>query len=175
MSAEAAEVVKGDRTYRHMVLGLYAVVLAAGFVAVRYGLPALRAHITRLGMMDQLVALRTLFLVVLVSFSPAAVYLIVVGRRILAHGCYPYPGRRVMFDTEVMRGWRATRNGRILVTLGTVFLVLMTASMIYTYVRMTGWINSPKLRRFWGPPSAFVTAPATGLPEAAAKAAPVPL
>lgn len=162
---EPLEMVKADPGYRRGVLTLYAGLVAAGFVAIKYLLPLLRLHYAGLAMMDLLVGLRTLFVVILASFMPAAAYVVHVGRKTLVYECYPYPGRKVMFDTEVVRGTKAQRRGRALVTLGTVCLILTALSMIYTYVRITGWINSPKLRRFYGAPSAFVAAPAAGLRE----------
>jgi len=148
-----AEIIKADKGYRDQIWLLYSGLILAGVLAFKYLIPKGLAHLNELGLMDLLVTLRMLYMVVLVSFIPAAVYLIRVGMRIMEHGCYPYPGRRVMFDTKVIRGETAQKRGKNLIWLGTTFLVLMTISMVFTYLRMGSWINNKEWRRFYGNPS----------------------
>ena len=105
-------------------------------------------HLRSLGMRHLLVMLRALFILILVSFAPAAMYLIAVGRRIVRYRSFPYPGQRVMFDTHMVSGTKAVRRGRALLILGTTFLFLMLVSVIYVYVRITGWLNDPAIKKY---------------------------
>lgn len=152
----APEIIKADRTYRDLVYLLYVTIILTAILFVRYAFPAVRAHFLSMSVMDLLVALRTAFVVLLMSFIPAAIYVIRVGGLVLRHDCYPYPGRKVMFDTTVVRGAKARVMGKSLVGLGVVFLALMVISVLYTLIRYTGWINDPDMRRFWGSPTATV-------------------
>jgi hypothetical protein len=151
-----ADIVRADPDYRSLVWLLYVSLILAGIVAGQYVVPAWRSHLENMPMMDLLTELRTTFTLILLSFSPAALYLIHVGRRTLLLGCYPYPGRKVMFDTPVLRGDAARRRGKAFVALGTVFLVLMALSAVYTFIRMSGWIHNPMFREFYGPATRLV-------------------
>jgi hypothetical protein len=141
-------IIRGDTAYRKRIYLLYALLVLVGVVAVRWLVPMGLGHLRSLGMRQLLVMLRALFIVILLSFAPAAIYLIVVGRRILKHERFPYPGQRVMYDTRQMTGARARHRGRALLILGTVFLFLMVVSSVYIYVRITGWLNDPVIKRY---------------------------
>jgi hypothetical protein len=152
-NGRAGEIVKADRAYRTAVLIAYILIIVLGFVLFKFIVPAGRAYLGTLDWYRLLQTLRWLLILVLVSFAPAAVYLLVVGRRILRHEQWPYPGRKVMFDTTVVRGEEARKRGRRLVRLAVTFLVLMVVVAVYTYFRYTAWLNSPLLGRFWWPDS----------------------
>lgn len=147
------DIVKADRRFRDLAFLLYAVIVLAGVAFFRFGLPGIRAYFYTLGVMDALVVMRRIFILLLLSFTPAAVYLIGVGRATIRHGCFPYPGRKVMFDTRVKRGVAARKIGKAFITLGVVFLVLMVLSVVHTYFRMGGWINNELFQKFYGRPT----------------------
>lgn len=158
-AAEPDDMVAADKTYRAIILGVYALIVLFGFIAFRYLIPFGLAYLRALGWKQLLQTLRLVFILLLLSFSPAAIYLIVIGRRILCHGCWPYPGRKVMFDTKVLRGDEARSRGKLMIALGTVFLVLMVACVAYVYIRYTGWLRSPLLKKYLFHESAVWVAP----------------
>ncbi len=142
------ETVMADKGYRAVILGVYGLTAVFGFIAIRYLIPSGLSYLRTLGWKELLQTLRLVFILLLLSFSPAAIYVIVIGRRILRHDCWPYPGRKVMFDTKVLHGEEARSRGKLMIALGTVFLVLMVASVAYVYIRYTGWLRSPLLKEY---------------------------
>ncbi|MBD3243586.1 MAG: hypothetical protein GF331_23555 [Chitinivibrionales bacterium] len=145
---ESNEIATADKTYRAVIFVVYGLIVVFGFITYRYLIPFGLSYLRSLGWKQLLQTLRLVFILLLLSFSPAAVYVIVIGRRILRHDCWPYPGRKVMFDTKVLHGKQAQSRGRLMIALGTVFLVLMVISVTYVYVRYTGWLRSPLLKKY---------------------------
>lgn len=148
VTIERIEVVKANPAYRRLVLIAYALIVAAGFVVFRFLLPMGLSYLGSLGWQQLLVTLRWVFIVMLLCFAPSALYLMYVSRQIYKHDVFPYPGRKVMFDTRVLRGEDARRRARTLMWLGVAFLVLMAISIVYVYVRYTGWLNNPMFRQY---------------------------
>jgi len=66
------------------------------------------------------------FLVAVVFISPvivAGIYLLFLGNRIVRSQRFPIPGHAVIRDTQVLRGLRAIRRGRIIQLLSLLLLV----------------------------------------------------
>jgi hypothetical protein len=151
-----SEVIKADKKFRDLIWLSYALLTLVIIVSVRWLIPMGMEHMSRMGWHELLVTLRWLLVVILVSPTPAAIYLIRVGMKTLEHDQYPSPGRKVMFDTVVLRGAKARGRGKALIALGTVFFVLMVLCVVYTWARYTHWLNDPIIKKYLFPDSAVV-------------------
>jgi hypothetical protein len=124
------EIVKTDKRYRRNLFIAYAVLIAAGVLFWNLARPALFHYVNGLPARQFTETVETIQHFVMLLFIPAAIYLIVVGRKIWRHQALPYPGMRVIHDSIVIRGKRAVRRGKLLVGLGTLMIALAIASMI---------------------------------------------
>jgi hypothetical protein len=139
------EIVKADRTYRRRLFVAYGVSLLAGAAAIRFGIPFVKHWLGAMPPMQAYRMFEPLLIGFLICFSPAAVYLIVIGRRILRYDAFPYPGMKVIRDTRMLRGPLARRQGWALVGLGGLFLLLMVTGSAVIH-----WSFSWFLRLFSG-------------------------
>ncbi|GIX46770.1 MAG: hypothetical protein KatS3mg131_0981 [Candidatus Tectimicrobiota bacterium] len=131
------EYLPADRRLRARVLAGALGVLAL----VALGMPRftawLRAFLQQAEVDTVLLLLELAFATSLLGFVLCGVACLRLGRRVLAHACFPPPGLRVLRPTRVVRGAAARRWGYTLVAVAVVFL-LGSAACLW-YVHQTIW------------------------------------
>lgn len=140
----AEEIVKADKSYRTRLFGIYILCIAAGIPVFSLGVPRLIDYIMNLDFRIAQYTMEVLLIALLCCFAPAAVYLIVLGRRVLKHGAFPYPGMKVIRDTVIVKGDKARFRGRALIFLGSLFIFLMfagIASIHYSFVKFLNFFS----------------------------------
>jgi hypothetical protein len=135
------EIVTADKTYRTRLFGIYILCVAAGTLAIVFGVPRLISYIQRLNFMEAQHTIEIVLICLLCSFFPAAVYLIITGRNVLKHGAFPYPGMKVIRDTIVVSGDKARLRGKALIFLGSLFIVLMLAGIAIIHSSFVGFLE----------------------------------
>ena len=127
------EIVKTDKCYRRTLFLAYLAVIIIGIAFWKWGRPHFIDYIISLPHKERIEVMETVEILFLLLFVPAAVYLIVVGRRVCRYQAMPYPGMRVIRDTVIIRGKGALLRGRSMIVLGTVMIVLVITSMVATH------------------------------------------
>jgi hypothetical protein len=97
-------------------------------------------------------ALRLLSLslsLVCLSFLPLCAVIFAQGRKIMVSECYPAPGTKVLWDTEVIRVQKAVSRGRLLVRLALLMAVLAILAAGYFPLSLNNQAASQK--RFQSP------------------------
>ena len=124
------EIVTTDRKYRRNLFSAY--LLAIGVIAAfwRWGIPMLIKYLQHLPNKERIEMYELIGHIFLLLFIPAAVYLIIIGRKVCRYQAMPYPGMRVIHDTAIVRGKRAVFRGRSLIVLGTVMIVSPSSANI---------------------------------------------
>ncbi len=123
------EIIQADKKYRIRLFSIYILCILAGILVLVFGVPSLISYIQSQNFRAAQRTIEIVLILLLCSFSPAAVYLIILGRRILRHGSFPYPGMKVIRDTVAVTGDRARFRGKLLIFPGTLFLVLMCSGI----------------------------------------------
>jgi hypothetical protein len=145
------EIVKTDKKYRRNLFIAYLIGIAVIVAFWRWGIPPLSHYIRELPNKERTETLEILGHAVLLIFIPAAIYLIVIGRKVCTHQAMPYPGMRVIHDTVVVRGKSALFRGRSMIVLGTMMIVLVIFSIIATHNIMLRFKHHPLFREiFYG-------------------------
>ena len=139
-------VVKTDRRYRRNLFTAYIILIVIGVILARWGIPAFRAYLDRLPIKARVETIETTLLVILALFIPAAIYLIVIGRKVCAFDAMPYPGMKVIHDTVVVTGKRAQLRGWSMVVLGVIMILMVIASGIATHTILLRMKHSPFIR-----------------------------
>lgn len=104
-----------------------------GVVFFKLGVPSFMRYLEQLPVKARVEAIERTVHVVLLLFIPAAIYLIIVGRKVCRSGAMPYPGMKVIHDTLVVTGRRAQMRGWSMIVLGGVMIVMVLASSIITH------------------------------------------
>ncbi len=130
------DIVKADKHFRIKVIFIVVILLGVYFGPVAMGLAHLRDYLLSWAMEvpdeipNRLVLVAQGATVFRMSFIIAVgIYCIIFGKKILAYGQIPLPGRRVIFDTQIVRGDEARKKGRIFVVVG-VFVILLGLGVI---------------------------------------------
>ena len=127
------QVVRTDKRYRRNLFTVYIAMIILGTVLVKWGRPLFTAYIMRLPVKSRIETIELTVHLLLLLFIPAAVYLIVVGRKVCIHRAMPYPGMKVIHDTVVVTGKNALLRGWSLVVLGTIMIIMVLISSIITH------------------------------------------
>ena len=145
------EIVKTDRRYRRNLLLAYLTAILLVVALWKWGKPQLVTYIVSLPHKERIEVVETAAHLFLLLFIPAAIYVIVVGRRVCRYQTMPYPGMRVIRDTKIIRGRGALLRGRSMVVLGTVMIIAVFASMIATHFVVLRFKQHPIFRSvFYG-------------------------
>ena len=127
------EVVKTDKRYRRNLFTVYILLIVLGTVLVKWGIPLFTGYIMRLPVKSRIEAIELTIHAVLLLFIPAAIYLMVIGRKVCVHKAMPYPGMKVIHDTTVVRGKNALIRGWSMVLLGGIMIIMVLISSIITH------------------------------------------
>jgi hypothetical protein len=148
------EIRYADLEYRHRALIKFTVLYVAaavfGTVVIVWGRPWMQSYLDALEPRTALHLLSWSMSLVCLSFLPLCAFIYLQGRKIIVSECYPTPGARVIRDTEVIRGGRAVKRGRLLVKVALFLGVLaILAAGYFPY-----WLNNlaASQKRFQNPP-----------------------
>jgi hypothetical protein len=147
MSAEQPEIIKADVSFRRRLFSSYLAALALGFIGWRYILPACLDAFNHASGPAYFVFAEFSVIIFLVLFAVPAVYLIRTGRKIIRSEQFPFPGMKVIRDTEIITGSRALFRGRLLVRLGYVSIGFSVAGSVAMHFLFLYIRNSPVLSR----------------------------
>jgi hypothetical protein len=134
---------KADRQYRTRLFTAYLVILILIGGLIALVIPTINNTVNRLPFAQGNRLIEAALICCLLGFIPAAIYCIVIGRKILRHDAFPWPGMKVIRDTLILRGLPAQRRGKALVILGWTFLLLMTAGISTIHWSYTRFIRNP--------------------------------
>jgi hypothetical protein len=118
------EIVKVDKQYRSRLFIAYAIGLVVFSLASGFGLPPFLKYLDRLEIPAMLNAGEIAVMSLLVCFLGPAVYLILIGARIIRSQRIPYPGQKVIRDTKVIEGKKAVFRGRLLLFFGIAAIII---------------------------------------------------
>lgn len=140
------EVLRTDPVYRKRLFLAYGVCVLAGVAATWFGVPRFMRYLAAQPFSH---AVRTVELVAvgfILSFTVPALYLINVGRTVLRHSAFPYPGMKVIRDTRVRTGDSARKLGKFLVGLGIFAIFTALAGSARTYYMFEKMRLDPLIR-----------------------------
>ena len=140
------EIVKTDRRYRRNLFLIYLLFIVLITLLWVFAKPALIKYFFTLPVKERIEAWETVLHFFLMLFIPAAVYLILIGRRVCRFQAMPYPGMRVIHDTIIVRGKKALLRGRSMIVLGTLMIVLVVASMVASHRKIIRLKQHPLFR-----------------------------
>ncbi len=140
------EIVKTDKRYRRKLFTAYLIAIFFGVVFWKWGFPLISGYIDSLPNKERIETLEIIEHTALLLFIPAALYLIVIGRRVCRHQAMPYPGMSVIHDTVIVRGKKALLRGRSMVVLGVVLILMVISSIIATHIIMLHFKQHPLFR-----------------------------
>ena len=140
------EIVKVDKRYRRNLFSAYLLIIVSAIIFWNFGWPALFLYVDNLPNKQRVETVETLEHLVMLLFIPAALYLVMVGRKVCRFQAMPYPGMRVIHDTVIVRGKKAVFRGRSLIVLGVVMIVMAVASMIINHHLTLRFKNHPLFR-----------------------------
>lgn len=140
------EIVRTDKRYRRILFISYLMAILIGVAFWKWGRPHFITYVISLPHKERIEVMEKAEHFFLLLFIPAAIYLIVVGRRICRYKAMPYPGMHVIRDTVIIRGKGALIRGQSMVVLGTVMIVLVIVSMVATHCIMLRFKHHPFFR-----------------------------
>ncbi|MBN1307816.1 MAG: hypothetical protein JXA18_07860 [Chitinispirillaceae bacterium] len=143
------EIVKTDRRYRRNLFLSYLVAIFLGVAFWKWGKRFFTAYMISLPLKERIEVMEMAGHLFLLLFIPAAIYLIVVGKRVCRYQAIPYPGMRVIKDTVIIRGKGALFRGRSMVALGTMLIVLVVISILATHFIVLRFKRHPFFRPFF--------------------------
>lgn len=144
-------IIKADMDYRRKLLLSYLAAILIGIIMWNFCIPPLMEILENLPNKERVETKETIIHLFLFSFIPVAIYVIVIGRRACKYKAMPYPGMKVIRDTVVVTGKKAIFQGRGLMILGTVVIVLTVASMIANHLIIFRFKQNPMFRSvFYG-------------------------
>lgn len=130
------DIIKADKRLRIKVIFMVVLLLAIYLGPVVMGLAYLRDYLLSWAMEvpeeipNRLGCIAKGAVVFKVSFVIAlGIYFIFLGKKILTYGQLPLPGKKVIFDTQIVRGNEAKKKGRLFITTG-VFVILLGLGVI---------------------------------------------
>lgn len=139
-------VIQADKKYRKNLFNAYLIGISILIVFWRWGIPVIKEFLGQLPIKERVETLEILGHVLLLLFFPPAVYLIYIGRKIRKYSLVPYPGMRVIRDTQVIQGKKAIIRGNIMIILGITMICTAILSMTTTHVILVEFKCHPLLR-----------------------------
>jgi hypothetical protein len=141
--------IKADKEYRRNLFLSYLILIIAGILFWYFILPTLISRVENLPNKEHVETMEILSHLFLLLFIPVAIYIIVIGRRMCRHKAVPYPGMKVIRDTVLITGQKATIRGRRLIILGTITIVLTILSIIRTHFITLRFKQHPLFRSYF--------------------------
>lgn len=145
------EIVKADKSYRRKLLLSYMVAIFVGIIVWNFAIPPLLTNLENLPNKARIETKESISHLVMLSFIPVAIYVIIFGRRVCRYKAIPYPGMKVLRDTVIVTGKKAIFRGKCLIILGVVTIFLTVVSMICTHYIVLHFKHFPLFRSvFYG-------------------------
>jgi hypothetical protein len=135
--AEQVEILRADPQLRRRAVTMVLATAVCGAAAIHWLLPWAHATVeqaVREGMPRSVVCKSTLGVLSIFAFTVAGfgVYIVRLGRSIVAAGRFPPPGQKVIRDTRVLTGRAAELLGRTQTFLGSALIVCAAALLALT-------------------------------------------
>jgi hypothetical protein len=140
------EIIRGDQQYRRKLFTGYAclLVVAAGFFM--FFVPFAKIYLNSLSIKTAFTIMEIAAILFLVSFIFPAVYIIGIGRAIVKHQSVPFPGMKVIYDTQVIYGAKAIMRGKLIIILGIVSILMAVAGGYSTHYFFKKFRGDPLFR-----------------------------
>lgn len=122
-----SQILKADKQYRAGLFKVYLIGIAVFSLAIFFGLPKYLAYLDKLKIGSMLNLAEISIMVFLACFTVPAGYLILVGRKIMAAKRAPFPGQKVIRDTNILEGNEAVSRGKALFYLGIFTIIILIA------------------------------------------------
>lgn len=123
------EILKADIPYRNKLFAIYLGCIALVILFIQFVIPRGLTMLRTMSFRDAEHSIEIILILFLCCFSPAAIYLIILGKKVLRHKAFPFPGMKVIRDTVIHTGRNAQLRGKAFMYLGIIFLVLMCAGI----------------------------------------------
>ncbi len=124
-------IIRPDKNYRKRVFSLYVVLVLIGVVFIGWVLPWSKAYTEQLDPESALRTMKFTLVVVFLSIIPIALNILTLGRKMVKHKRFPPPGVKVMRETKLVEGDKATLRGRVLVILSLILISLALLGALY--------------------------------------------
>jgi hypothetical protein len=148
-------IIKANKTYRNILFTTYGFLLIAGFVLVKFIIPQALLAFRHLELHTSFKVAELTIILFFLMFAAPSIWLISIGKKIVKHDQDPYPGMKVIFDTEVLSGKKARLRGKIYISLGYICLIgilLGSMSMHRIFIKITTnpiLVNLPLIPNNW--------------------------
>jgi hypothetical protein len=122
------EIVRADKQYRFRLFTAYIIVLICLVLFAWIGWPRLLQYVKDADIISILNTGEICLMIFLALCVIPTWILFVHGRKIIHYKQVPYPGMKVIHDTKIITGKKATRIGKLFVILSIVAIIIFAAS-----------------------------------------------
>ena len=126
------EIVRADRSYRRQFFTWHAIFIALGATVIVWGLPWFEEYLRHANPKVAAGILKGWFIFAFLSMIPIALYMLLLGRKVIKHERIPLPGAKVIIDTRPVVGQKARLRGRVLVGVSLLLVALGLSGALYT-------------------------------------------
>ena len=126
------EIVRADRSYRRQFFTWHAIFIALGAAVIVWGLPWFEEYLRHANPKVAAGILKGWFIFAFLSMIPIALYMLLLGRKVIKHERIPLPGAKVIIDTRPVVGQKARLRGRVLVGVSLLLIALGLSGALYT-------------------------------------------
>ena len=126
------EIVRADKSYRTKFFTWHAIFILFGAAVIVWGLPWLEEYLRQANPKTAAGILRGWFIFAFLSIIPIALYMLLLGRKVIKHERIPLPGAKVIIDTRPIVGQKARLRGRVLVGVSLLLVALGLSGALFT-------------------------------------------
>lgn len=126
------EIVRADRSYRRQFFTWHAIFIALGAAVIVWGLPWFEEYLRHANPKIAAGILKGWFIFAFLSMIPTALYMLLLGRKVIKHERIPLPGAKVIIDTRPVVGQKARWRGQVLVGISLLLIGLGLSGALYT-------------------------------------------
>jgi hypothetical protein len=144
---ETPQIIKGDKKYRNVLFGVYIVLLGFGLFFFILIFPFLLTKFRHLELHASFIIAEIVIISFLLVFILPASYLISIGRKIKRYAQFPYPGMKVLRDTQVLSGPKALFRAKMLIYFGCFACLISMLSAISVFRIFHKIFNSELIRQ----------------------------
>jgi len=125
-------VVRADKLYRRKILIITLFLVLIGVVLFSGVIPWAQAYLQRLAPQKALCMVRVALVAMFLSMVPIALYLWTFGRKVLSSERFPPPDVKVIKDTRLLEGEKATFRGRLVIAFALILILLGLLGALYS-------------------------------------------
>jgi len=126
------EIVRADRSYRRKFFTWHAIFIVLGAAVIVWGLPWLEEYLRHANPKIAAGILKGWFIFAFLSIIPIALYVLLLGRKVIKHERIPLPGAKVLIDTYPILGEKARLRGRVLVVASLCLIAIGLFGALFT-------------------------------------------